>query len=189
MASPGRHEAERAVQVRPDPQNLIRLIPAEGGKARAGTIGPKAAFLRKHRRRPAIATAFPITVYLGYAIGAYMVAAGLGGLATPRRWMGMIDSLSDSPGLAYVTGIVTFTIGVTIALLHDLWFDAFSVFITLIGWAAAIEGLILIAFPGPLLALARYFMPWVRLFALLSVVAGAVLIFCAYTAETYPVYI
>ncbi|MEQ9661263.1 MAG: DUF2065 domain-containing protein [Parasphingopyxis sp.] len=118
-----------------------------------------------------------------------MVAAGLGGLATPRRWMGMIDSLSDSPGLAYVTGIVTFAIGVTIALLHDLWFDAFSVFITLIGWAAAIEGLILISFPGPLLALARYFMPWVRLFALLSVVAGAVLIFCAYTAETYPVYI
>lgn len=141
------------------------------------------------RRRPAIVTAFPISVYLGYALGAYMIAAGLGGLVAPRRWFGMIDNMIEFPGLAYLTGIVTFVIGVTIALLHNLWYDWFSILISLVGWLSAAEGLVLIAFPGPLLKFARMFMSWVRLFALFAILAGGLLVVTAYTADTYPIYI
>jgi hypothetical protein len=93
-----------------------------------------------------------LTLSLAKALGLYMIAAGLSGLTAPGRWQDIIDGLRSSPALTYAVGVLVLALGAAIVLAHDVWSDPLAVVVSLIGWAALIEGFVLIAFPEPLLA-------------------------------------
>lgn len=131
-------------------------------------------------------TELPLTLDLLVAFGLYCLAAGIGGVLAPERWIGMLDDLGR-PAVSYIAGFAVFAIGVAIILAHNLWTDPLAVLVSLLGWGAAIEGLILIAWPAPLLAIARSFLGSTRLWAFVSVFIGAVLIAIGMTARAAPV--
>ena len=58
-----------------------------------------------------------------------------------------MQGLLDNPLLAYLSGVITFVIGAALVGLHDRWNDFLSGFVSLIGWAALIEGVLLLALP------------------------------------------
>ncbi len=125
-----------------------------------------------------IETTTPLTLALAKALGLYMIAAGLSGVAAPQRWRDMIDGLRASPALAYVTGVLVLAIGAAIVLVHGVWSDPLAIVVSLIGWAGLIEGVALIAYPEPVLALgASLVRPGAtRPFAILAIVLGAALL-------------
>ncbi|MCH9807612.1 MAG: DUF2065 domain-containing protein [Alphaproteobacteria bacterium] len=119
-----------------------------------------------------------LTYALALAIGAYMLAAGLGGIADRSRWEAILAELTDRPGLSFIAGIVTFALGVTIILIHNDWSGLLAGFVSLVGWVAALEGLVLIAFPKPLYDLANKLVQpsLMSAFMALTVALGALLI-------------
>ena len=121
----------------------------------------------------------PLTLALAKALGVYMLAAGLSGLIAPTRWRAILDGLRASDALVYVTGVFTFALGATLVLLHTVWTDPLAIAVTLVGWAAAIEGVVLIAYPEPLLKLgASMLRPGIaRPYAIVAIVIGAVFLF------------
>lgn len=87
-----------------------------------------------------------LTQVLALLLGLYFVAASIGMLIDPRSIDQMLPNLADNPMMAYLAGIMVFVIGGTIISVHNIWIDVLSSFVTFVGWAALIEGLLLLIF-------------------------------------------
>ncbi len=130
-----------------------------------------------------IATETHLTLWIATAFGAYMLAARLGGAIERSHWNTVIHDLRKSPGLTFLAGVVTFALGVIIIMVHNNWGGLLAGFVSLMGWAAAAEGLILLAYPKLLLDLSdRLMNPYlVSAFIAFAIVLGALLLLVGLT--------
>ena len=130
-----------------------------------------------------ITTSTVLTLSLAKAFGAYMVAGGLSLFIGQTRWAGVLDEFRQRPGLTYLAGIVVYALGVVIIMVHNNWGDALAGFISLFGWGAMIEGLIIIAAPSLLLDIAQPMMKPVlmKIFAVAVIILGILLLIAGFT--------
>ena len=122
----------------------------------------------------------PLTIALSVAIGAYMVAAGIGIARNPASARDVIAELEESKALTIITGAFTFALGVALILAHNRWGHLVEGFISFFGWAAAIKGLILLAAPGIIYRVADVLAPSdsvARLFGVITIAVGGALLF------------
>jgi hypothetical protein len=91
-------------------------------------------------------------------LGVYMLGGGLALVSAPARVAAMIEGFESQPALSYMTGTVLAVAGTGLLLLfHDfatLWRGVASI----LGAGMLIEGLMFMAAPRALLALARPFL-------------------------------
>lgn len=132
-----------------------------------------------------ITTSTVLTLSLAKAFGVYMIAGGLSGLLARDRWDAILVNFREKAGLTYISGVFVFTLGAAIIMVHNIWTDPLAIFISLFGWVAAAEGLVLIAYPEPLLKWAASFVRpgAVRAFAIFTIVFGLVLLFLGLTGR------
>lgn len=116
-----------------------------------------------------------LTLRLAEAIGLYLLLVGLSGLSAPQRWRAIMNELVASPALQMAMGVLVFAIGVTLAMVHSILADPLAILVTLIGWAALLEGALLIAVPGPLLRLGLWSLNYTRIWAIVSLILGILL--------------
>lgn len=130
-----------------------------------------------------ITTSSVLTLSLAKAFGVYMIAGGLSGLIARPRWTTVLEEFRADAGVTYIGGIFVFVLGTTIILVHNIWSDPLAGFISLFGWVAAIEGLVLIAFPDPLLKWSASIAKprLIRIFAIGVIVLGVVLLIAGFT--------
>jgi hypothetical protein len=102
-----------------------------------------------------IETQSDLTAVFSVPIGLFMMATGLGAVISSARLLAVFDDLERSPMLSILAGGMALALGAAIIASHSYWDDPLGVIISLIGWAAAIKGLVLIAAPGLLTGLAR----------------------------------
>ncbi|MEO8546810.1 MAG: DUF2065 domain-containing protein [Sphingomicrobium sp.] len=121
-------------------------------------------------------TATILTLHLAVLIGLYEFSAGLAGLTGRISWAAMLDEFERSPALTFVTGFMAFAIGGTLVLVHCIWTDLLAVIVSLIGWIALAEGLLLMIVPGPLLAFSRRLVGNQKLVSLIAAAFGLILI-------------
>jgi len=120
-----------------------------------------------------------ITEALARIIGLYFL---LGGLALWFRRAELADIMNrfkTNPALSYIAGVFVFVLGAVMLTVHPYWGGALACIVTLIGWAALIEGALLIVYPKPLYAFADSLMKsplLVKLFAPMTFLAGVALI-------------
>jgi hypothetical protein len=135
-----------------------------------------------------VRTTIPLTLSLCIAFGVYLLAAGVMMLRNGDRMSGLLQEFERSPALAYVTGAFTYALGVAVILTHHVWIDPLGAVISLLGWFIAIEGLLLILWPEPLLSLGREVLKpsTVRTAAVVTLIAGAVLALCGLTGTAGP---
>ncbi|MBU1213366.1 MAG: hypothetical protein KJ587_19185 [Alphaproteobacteria bacterium] len=119
-----------------------------------------------------IHTGNPLTLSLATAFGAYMLAAGIGGLTNTDRWTGILDELRKSPALTFIAGLMAFVLGVAFILAHNRWGDPLAAFISLIGWISALKGLVFVINPEPGFALADQMLEPQVLRIYLAVITG-----------------
>lgn len=124
-----------------------------------------------------------LTLRLAEAIGLYMIVVGIGGLVAPERWRKMMDDLERSPGLVMALGFPVFAIGAALVLIHSVWTDLLAVIVSLVGYAALIEGALLLAVPGPLLRVGRWSLNFTRAWAVVSILLGILLFFAGLTGR------
>ena len=153
-----------ALNPRRHPLNLIRVMPAKG-------------------RIRMVTTTIPLTLSLSLAFGIYMLAAGLMLLRHGDRMVAILDAFEKSPALMYVTGAFTYALGAAVIVAHHVWLDPLGVIVSLLGWIIAIEGLLLIVWPEPLLSLGRRLMQpsTISTVAIVTLVIGALLTLCGLT--------
>ena len=94
-----------------------------------------------------------ITEMLAAYIGLYMVAAGTGLLTDRDGYAAVIGDLRENTALGIVASMFVFVLGTVIVALHNVWTDPLSIFVSLFGWSALIEGFIMLAFRRPFLRL------------------------------------
>ena len=133
-----------------------------------------------------MATMTVTTLHLSIFLGLYLIAAGLGGLVDGARWAAMIDDLEGSPGLLYLLAALAFGAGALIVWIHHHWTDPLAVVVTLIGYGALAEGLVLLVFPKAWFALARPLIAHLRVFAIVSILLGALLLVAGLTGRADP---
>ena len=92
------------------------------------------------------------TQTLAALIGLYFVAAGTGLLFDRNAVKAMFDELRAQPMLAYLAGVMAFAIGGSIVAIHNDWSSFTSGFVSLIGWLALAEGVLLLAIRDRFLA-------------------------------------
>jgi uncharacterized protein YjeT (DUF2065 family) len=122
-----------------------------------------------------VTTLTVLTLRLAEAIGLYLLLVGLSGLSAPQRWRAIMNELVASPALQMAMGVLVFAIGVTLAMVHSILADPLAILVTLIGWAALLEGALLIAVPGPLLRLGLWSLNYTRIWAIVSLILGILL--------------
>ncbi|WP_411816454.1 DUF2065 domain-containing protein [Hyphococcus sp. DH-69] len=98
-----------------------------------------------------ITTSSVLTLSLAKAFGIYMIAAGVSGLLDRDRWAAMLNEFRAHKGLTYISGVFVFALGSALVMVHNIWTDPLAIAISIFCWVAAIEGVVLIAMPDPLM--------------------------------------
>jgi hypothetical protein len=126
-----------------------------------------------------ITTSTLLTLSLAKAMGVYMIAGGLSGvLLGLDRWTRILDAFQNDAAITYITGVFVFVLGAAIIMAHNVWTDPLAGFISLMGWVAAIEGVVLVAYPDPLLNWAQSIAKpaFIKTFAIMTIIVGAVVL-------------
>src|SRR4249919_2654921 len=131
-------------------------------------------------------TTIPLTLHLLVMIGAYEFAAGIAGLTGRISWPALLDEFERSPALTFITGFMVYILGAVLILVHNIWTDVPAIIVSLIGWIATAEGILIMIAPVPLLALSRPLVRSQRAISLFAVLFGIVLILLGLTGRADP---
>ena len=96
-----------------------------------------------------------VTQILAVFIGLYMVAAGIGFLTGRGSYATLIDELRDNTALGHVTGAFVFALGAAMVAVHNLWTGPLAIVVSLVGWGALIEGVLMLAIRRTFLGLVK----------------------------------
>ena len=121
-------------------------------------------------------TASPLTLNLLVVMGLYELVAGLAGLTGQINWRTLLDEFDRSPALTFMTGFMVYVLGAVVMLVHCIWVDPLAIIVSSIGLVAAVEGLLIMIVPGPLLAFSRQLVGNQKLISLLAAGFGLLLI-------------
>ena len=86
-----------------------------------------------------------VTELLATFLAVYFLAAGLGVLVERRSLGNMIGELQDRAMLGYLAGLIAFITGAAIVSVHNQWDSFVAGLVSLIGWVALIEGVLMLA--------------------------------------------
>ncbi len=95
------------------------------------------------------------STYLALLFGIYILAVSISMIANQKRLVGVMEGFVESAPLIFLTGILALLGGVSIICFHNIWTADWRLLITLFGWIAAIEGILLITIPEPLIRFAK----------------------------------
>jgi uncharacterized protein YjeT (DUF2065 family) len=125
-----------------------------------------------------------VTNTIAALYGLYLVAAGIGLMRDPGLADRIMRALLDSPVLAYLTGILAFGLGGTVVAIHNQWTGVVPIVVSLLGWAALIEGVLMLAMPGAFIgffARLNFTNSFVRAISMAAILCGAILLYVALT--------
>lgn len=88
-----------------------------------------------------------LTMFLAQVLGVYMLVAGVSGLLYPDRMQRAMAEVKKSYIMPYFDGVLALIFGLLIVLTHNIWTGSAATIITLIGWVAIVEGLVMFLLP------------------------------------------
>lgn len=94
------------------------------------------------------------STYLAMLFGTYIIAVSIPMIWNQKRLIGIMQGFIENPPLIFLTGILALFGGVSVIYFHNIWTPDWRSLITFFGWAAAIEGVLMLSFPASLLKLA-----------------------------------
>ena len=128
-------------------------------------------------------TAIPLTLHLLVLIGLYELAAGIAGLTGRIDWRAMTDEFMRSPSLSFITGFMVFALGGVMIMNHHHWTDLLAIIVSLVGWIALVEGILMMIAAKPLLIFFRPLIGSQRAVSLFAAVVGIILIVLGLTGR------
>lgn len=128
-----------------------------------------------------MATADTIPAWIVMFIGIYAFAAAMGELRMPGTWNGMMTDFEQSPGMRFIAGLFTLTLGACVYLVTP-WRpdDWLYICVSALGGLLTIEGILLLAAGERFITTGKWVLGSAsEVWAGISAVLGAGLIFVA----------
>ena len=94
------------------------------------------------------------SIYLAKLIGPIIAVAGLGFLLNREAFVRFVGEFINNTGFIMMSGFPALLAGLAIVNAHNVWVVDWPVAITLLGWAAAICGIMRITVPGAVASVA-----------------------------------
>ncbi|NCP20140.1 MAG: hypothetical protein GW855_13390 [Erythrobacter sp.] len=93
-----------------------------------------------------MATADTIPAWIVMFLGIYSFAASMGELRMPGTWKGMMQDLEQSPGMRFIAGVLTLSLGAVIYLVTP-WRpeDWLYIAVSALGGLLTVEGILFLA--------------------------------------------
>jgi hypothetical protein len=82
------------------------------------------------------------SIFLARLLGPILLLPGVGLLLNQRAFRTMASEVIGSVTLVYLLGLIDFSAGLAILLVHNVWVADWRVIITLLGWMLVIRGAI-----------------------------------------------
>lgn len=132
-----------------------------------------------------ITTQIPLTLSLATAMGAYMLAAAIGGWLKPARWAAILAEFKSNHALTFVTAAFTFALGSALIISHNIWTDLLAGIVSAFGWIASLKGLLLMIDPSPSLDLGERMLQdsFLKPYLIVVAVLGALLLLAGLTGR------
>src|SRR5471032_2408043 len=92
------------------------------------------------------------SVFLAKLLGPFFAIVGISVLMNADAFRGIVKEFLKSPGLIFLTGLLTLPVGLAIVLTHNVWVADWPVLITIIGWLGIISGVARIFAPKNVLS-------------------------------------
>lgn len=87
------------------------------------------------------------SLFVAKIIAITYLSFGIGVLLNPKYYKKVFQKLINNPSYLILGGFIAIIIGFIIVENHNIWTNDWTVIITVIGWAALIKGILLLAFP------------------------------------------
>ena len=134
-----------------------------------------------------IETASPATITLALLTGFVCLASGVVALFLPADRVDAVDELEQAPMLAVGAAFGAILFGAFLILAQRSWSDPLAILVSLIGWTAFLEGLVLLGLPRLYVRIARPLMRHARYLGLFALMLGAFLIAAGLTSRATPI--
>ncbi len=108
-------------------------------------------------------------------LGLVYAAAGVRGIIDKEAYRDILKDSIESPALYYLFGLLALVLGFLLVVYHNEWSLSWSVIITIFGWIAFIEGILIIAFPALFLKLSEWMVKkekFLRVYAFVALILG-----------------
>ena len=121
--------------------------------------------------------------FLANVFGISIIAVSLSLLSYPKIIKKIFESMQNEPTL-FFTGVVSFVIGISMILTHNIWVYDWKVIVTILGWAILLKGVIRLFLPDMVMGIARRMKnsQWITFILVLNVIFGCVLVYFGFTA-------
>jgi hypothetical protein len=94
---------------------------------------------------------------LAVLMGSALVIMGIT-LFNKSYFNAVMTDLANSKGLLWVTGFITFVMGMVIVALYNVWSADWRVLVTLLGWLTVIKGAVIMLLPSSMMLLYRKYL-------------------------------
>ena len=88
-----------------------------------------------------------LSIYLAQLFGVVFVVVGLGLLLRTGFYRKMYKNVVKNDVIMVYGGLAALTIGLVIVSAHNVWVQSWEVIITIFGWLAVVEGILLLLLP------------------------------------------
>jgi len=114
------------------------------------------------------------SILLAKFIGTYFIVIGVGLVFNLKVYRKVLEDFFKNSALVYVTGLITFIVGLAIVLSHNIWVADWRVIITVSGWTALIKGAWLIILPGTLVKITEAYVKNIKLLVVPGIIMLAI---------------
>jgi len=90
-------------------------------------------------------------------MGSALVIVGITVL-NKSHFNAVMTDLVNNKGLLWVTGLITFVMGMVIVALHNVWSADWRALVTLLGWLTVVKGAVIMLFPSRMILFYRRFL-------------------------------
>lgn len=117
------------------------------------------------------------SILLAKFIGPFIIVIGIGVLFNIKIFRQIGEDFFKNSALVYVSGLVTFIMGMAIVLFHNIWVADWRIIITVFGWSTLIKGAWLIILPGTLVKVTEAYVKNIKLLVIPWIIMLAIGIF------------
>ena len=87
-----------------------------------------------------------LSLFLAKVIATVYLSVGVGALFN-KDYYKKLDAILNNIGVMYLSGFVAIILGFIMVELHNVWVSNWTVLVTIVGWAALVKGIFILAFP------------------------------------------
>lgn len=98
------------------------------------------------------------SILLARLIGPYIIVIGASLMLNQKIFRKIMEDFPKNPSLVFVTGLLTFVVGLATVLFHNIWVADWRLIVTIFGWLVLIKGLFLVVLPGTLIKTTKIYL-------------------------------